>query len=498
MLSTRLAGPGLLRGRRVSLAPVAPEHAAFLYQCYQDSAFMDLYRLAQSRKETEAQITVRLEEEQKRPPQQIRRFEWVISRHAKEGGPGEPIGLASVADYQRNFRRGEFLIGIRGAKPAGIGLEASLLVLDFAFNQQQLHKFVSFVYGHNQISQDNTLQLGFTQEGLLHDHLYYKHTGFVDLYQNALLEDDFRTNKRLARLSKRLLGWDITQKPSEPKVLPKEQLQKMERLLKQGLAQNRPQQAQTTNQPKAAVQEESPLKNYAFPLNVYVHALFLEGGESLHYGLFNEAGEKISIAQQRATDKLFNWLPPAPLRLLEVGIGLGKTARRLTEEGYVYTGVVPDKQQIAYAAKKYPVLADKLLPAYFERFQSKDSYDLILFQESAQYIQPAILLEKAAELLNDKGQIIIMDEIPLTTFQALAPNARLGNFIVQEMEELTQAAAPSVTHLYQAIEKHKQTILAELNVPLSKLEQLLGSLTTRAAQYAEGKYFYALLRLTRN
>ena len=307
MLTTHLAGTEPLHGRRVKLLPVAPEHAPFLHQCYQDNEFMDLYRLAQSRKETVEQITARLREEQKQMPNQKRRFEWVIFRCNAEDEVGEFIGLASVADFQYSFRRGEFLIGILNsqARKMGIGLEASLLVLEFAFNELKLHKFVSFVYRHNQSSQHNTLQLGFRKEGLLRDHLSYQHTGFIDLYQNALLENEFRTNKRLARLSKRLLGWDVTQKKQEPNPLSKKQLLNVESALKQFMG------VSPTDAKKILEKE------FTFPLNAYAQALLLKDGEvnSLHYGLFSEKKELLSTAQQRATDKIFSILPSPPQRL---------------------------------------------------------------------------------------------------------------------------------------------------------------------------------------
>ncbi len=88
----------------------------------------------------------------------------------------------------------------------------------------QLHKLVAYIYGYNHYAQENVIRFGFTQEGLLREHVYFPKQGFLDLYLNALTESDFRANQRLSRFSKRLLGWDITSKPAQPQRLPKARL----------------------------------------------------------------------------------------------------------------------------------------------------------------------------------------------------------------------------------------------------------------------------------
>ncbi len=237
MLETHLLGFQAIRGQRVSLLRRAPEHAAFLRLCWDDQAFMDLYRLAQNRRESIEQIAERLAQEYKRLPKDLRKFEWVIERHATQGQAARLIGLAAVADYQPEHRRAEFLIGILQPQEqkAGIGLEASLLVLDFAFNILQLNKLISFVYGYNQSSQNNTLHLGFTQEAFLREHVHYAPHGYVDMYQNGLLARDFRRNDRLSRWSQRLLQRDISLAPPAPKQLSDAYVQQAEAAFKAAL-----------------------------------------------------------------------------------------------------------------------------------------------------------------------------------------------------------------------------------------------------------------------
>lgn len=246
-MEVKLIGLAALQGRRVSLHRRGPEHVDFIWQCYQNRAFMELYRTTQSHKDSPAALRKVLAEEQQRLPHQTKRIEWIIMRH--EDGKQRPIGMAAIADYQANNSRGELLIGVVDPADRKLAepLEATLLIFDFAFNQLKMNKLCSYVYGYNDYSQENTLRLGFTQEGVLREHLKTTHHGFVDLYQNGMLQSDFRASKRLAALSKRMLKHDITQPPPEPEVIPKERMKAVEALFREAAAKKKQATAQADN-----------------------------------------------------------------------------------------------------------------------------------------------------------------------------------------------------------------------------------------------------------
>ena len=125
-------------------------------------------------------------------------------------------GFASLSAIDAAQSQAEFMLGIVEQEQikTGIALEASLLVLDYAFNHEGLHKLCSFVYGNNPLAQKNTLALGFKNDGVLEKHLQLQTSlDFLDVYQNSLLQEQFRNNRRLSRLSSRLLGVDVTRKP---------------------------------------------------------------------------------------------------------------------------------------------------------------------------------------------------------------------------------------------------------------------------------------------
>ncbi len=228
-----LAPVGLqaLQGCRVVLERTAPEHAPFLVKCYQNKDFMDLYRLAQNRDETEAQIKERLIKEQQHLPQQLKGIEWVINH--LENGQKQPIGLAALVDYKQSHQRAELLFGIADSKYRGTGssLESYLLVLEFAFNVIKLHKVTALIYGYNEKAQKTVEHLGFVKEGLLRDHINTP-KGFLDMYFNGLTENDFRTSKSMQRLSIHYLKRDVTTTPLLVKPLSKDYLDKAEKTIR--------------------------------------------------------------------------------------------------------------------------------------------------------------------------------------------------------------------------------------------------------------------------
>jgi SAM-dependent methyltransferase len=251
--------------------------------------------------------------------------------------------------------------------------------------------------------------------------------------------------------------------------------------------------------------------NLAFPLNIYAHSLYLQEGnvDYLHYGLFKE-GESISKTsarqvQQRATDLLLARLPPPPCRILEVGIGLGTTALQLAERGYTVTGISPDPQQIALTQQRVKESVT-LECVTLEAFSAPaESYDVILLQESAQYIQSLALFNKAYSLLAKQGFILIADEVslrrtpidvaslPLLTY-TLAQAQRCG-FELTEQVDLSAQAAPSVDYLLRVIEKHRATLLADLDSAV--LDDLLNILREYQQKYRDGRYGYVLLKFAK-
>lgn len=203
-----------LRGQRLELTRPTPNDATFLHRCTSDAAFRARYQRFGNNRRSPAALAGGLALGPAASVVQHRSVDWIIRRH----GDATPLGLAGLADISAEHRRAEFLIGLPDSAlhGSGIAVEASLLVLEFAFHRAALHKLTNLVYGDNPYAQANTQALGLQREGVRPHHLRDPVSGiWLDVYENGLMATDFSANPRLAKLSRRLLERDITQLPVE-------------------------------------------------------------------------------------------------------------------------------------------------------------------------------------------------------------------------------------------------------------------------------------------
>lgn len=201
-----------LEGNKLYLRRYNKEDANYLRQCYQNTQFMVQYNHYIPRHQRVEELALKLDEAYSMHPCQLKSIDWVIMKK----GVSQPIGIANLVGIEFVHRRAEFLIGLPNTNDhaTGLGLEATLLVLDFAFNKANLNKLTSIVYEDNTSSQKNTLALGFIQESMLRDHIFDPTSGkFISLFGNGMTANDFRSNPRIAKLSKRILSRNITLKP---------------------------------------------------------------------------------------------------------------------------------------------------------------------------------------------------------------------------------------------------------------------------------------------
>lgn len=188
---------------------------------------------------------------------------------------------------------------------------------------------------------------------------------------------------------------------------------------------------------------------------------WLTGAENLHYGLWTglevTAGN-LRAAQDNYSAKLFGYLPPGPLRILDIGGGAGETAKKLLALGHSVEIVVPS----AFLAARCRETARGAVvhETTFEEFKGTGPYDLCLFSESFQYIPLSESLPKCDRLLAPGGQVLIADcfrteayrgrEVhgpqpggghPVSSFQAAVARSP---FAIAAEEDITDAVAPSI------------------------------------------------------
>ncbi len=254
-----------------------------------------------------------------------------------------------------------------------------------------------------------------------------------------------------------------------------------------------------------------PLQALSFPLNVY--AAFLEWAEGrcdcLHYGLFDGPDDPIWQAQARASQSLWAALPAPPTRVLEVGIGLGQTLARLRDAGYQATGLTPEPAQIEAARASHGQDLAIDLGRLEDYAGTGQGFELMLFQESAQYIGLLDLFESANRLLVPQGAtLVVMDEFALKRegegdfglhllphFKALA--RRFGWQLQAELD-FSAAAKHTVDVLLALTRRYALRLQSELDVTAQAVHELELALLRYQRNYQQGIYGYALLRLHRS
>lgn len=198
------------QGHSLSLRQSEPDDAPTLLRAYEDESFISLYR-SNNAKQTEEQLRQTLTKRKQRSPLQVGYVEFMLE-HKQHGC----IGVAALGDYSPLHQRAEYLVGLfeEQHRYAGYGIEATVLILDLAFNTYRLNKVYSYVYDYNEFSHKNMINFGFKHEGTLEEHHFsVRKNRFVNLYINGMTVRRFRDNDKIQKMSLRLVGRDITQPP---------------------------------------------------------------------------------------------------------------------------------------------------------------------------------------------------------------------------------------------------------------------------------------------
>ncbi len=134
--------------------------------------------------------------------------------------------------------------------------------------------------------------------------------------------------------------------------------------------------------------------------------------KDMHYGLWTEdiavKLSNFSLAQERYSKFLLSHIPSDARTILDVGSGAGNLAKCLLESGYFVSCVSPSPF-LSFRIRS--LLGDRvtIFPTKFENLEVSNQFDVILFSESFQYVDPATSLTKAALILPEGKYVIISD-----------------------------------------------------------------------------------------
>jgi RimJ/RimL family protein N-acetyltransferase len=101
------------------------------------------------------------------------------------------VGLHSIDSTNRSAEFG-ILIGEPDARGQGYGLEASRLILSYAFDELGLHRVMLRVFPFNDRALRTYARLGFREEGRLRES-YHRRGAFHDTILMSILESEWRT-----------------------------------------------------------------------------------------------------------------------------------------------------------------------------------------------------------------------------------------------------------------------------------------------------------------
>jgi len=160
------------------------------------------------------------------------------------------------------------------------------------------------------------------------------------------------------------------------------------------------------------------IKTLEFPFCYYAYIIDRDGlVDYLHYGLWETGTKGLKEAQENLASLMKSLIPDGVKRILDVGCGLGRTTRDLTAAGYDVIGISPDVKLMEVAKVKYRECESQLVISSFEDYRNAELFDLILFQESAQYIKDLrFIFSHSKELLNRPGYLLMCDELQYGNF----------------------------------------------------------------------------------
>ncbi len=201
------------------------------------------------------------------------------------------------------------------------------------------------------------------------------------------------------------------------------------------------------------------------------------GANDLHYGYWVDGLEPIirnvPSAQEEYCRFLLEHIPTDAKRILDVGCGAGGVASKLVARGHHVDCVSPSGFLNSQAKA---LLGDRarIFECKYEDFTTTETYDVVLFCESFQYVKLERGFEQVVSQLRTGGQLIICDffRLPNDNHSPISGGHRLNEFQeiiarypfrLLEEKDITARTAPTFTVIDLAFSEVVQPIWNEID-----------------------------------
>jgi len=230
---------------------------------------------------------------------------------------------------------------------------------------------------------------------------------------------------------------------------------------------------------------------------------FFLNTEELHYGYWPDdktaTAQNFAGAQARYSQLIIDHIPDGVKRILDVGSGSGSLAQKLINLGYKVDCVVPSE----FLAEK---IEDKLGKnsiinvCKFEDLEVSQSYDLILFSESFQYVRMEQSIDKIVSMLPKNGHLLICDVFHnnVTGVSPMRGGHRLDLF----ENQITKSSLKQITNLDITAETAPtydflNQLLNEVVIPISDISgNYMNSNFPKLSKLLKWKYRKKLDKIT--
>ena len=230
---------------------------------------------------------------------------------------------------------------------------------------------------------------------------------------------------------------------------------------------------------------------------------FFLNTEELHYGYWPDdktaTAQNFAGAQARYSQLIIDHIPDGVKRILDVGSGSGSLAQKLINLGYKVDCLVPSE----FLAEK---IEDKLGKnsiinvCKFEDLEVSQSYDLILFSESFQYVRMEQSIDKIVSMLSKNGHLLICDVFHnnVTGVSPMRGGHRLDLF----ENQITKSSLKQITNLDITAETAPtydflNQLLNEVVIPISDISgNYMNSNFPKLSKLLKWKYRKKLDKIT--